>query len=185
VTAANNLTYPLAGLLADPPGTDRAFLLAGVTVPLDDELKLAEPIDGSLRVVRTNRGLIIHLRARTALDGSCARCLGPAVTQLRIAIDEEALPSLDLSSGQPLDRDDEPDVVRLNDHHELELEPLLREAVELAEPIAPLCRPDCPGLCVDCGERLDSAHAPHDGAAVDPRLASLAAFRVDASSDNE
>ena len=185
MTALGNLTYPLAGLLADPPGTERAVLLAGVTIPLDDELQLAEPIEGSLRVVRTNRGLIVHLRATTALEGSCARCLGPTLTRLRIALDEEALPSLDLTTGQPVDRTGEPDVVRLNEHHELELEPLLREAVELAEPIAPLCRPDCPGLCIDCGERLDSVHRTHGGAAVDPRLAALAAFRVDASGDNE
>jgi uncharacterized protein len=185
VTEVGLLTYPLAGLLADPPGSDRAFLLAGVTIPLDDDLRLTEAIDGDLRFVRTNRGVIVHVRARTALDGSCARCLGPVVTRLRLRIDEEALPSMDLASGHPIDPTEEPDVLRLNAHHELDLEPLLREAIELAEPIAPLCRPDCPGLCVECGERLDSGHRPHDGSTVDPRLASLAAFRVDDKSENE
>ena len=36
-----------------------------------------------------------------------------------------------------MDPEDEPDVARLTDHHEVDLEPLLREAVQLAEPIAP------------------------------------------------
>ena len=39
----------------------------------------------------------------------------------------------------------------LDDHHELHLEPAVREAISLAEPIAPLCRSDCPGLCDTCG----------------------------------
>ena len=66
-------------------------------------------------------------------------------------IEEEYLPALDLATGRPLPTDDEPDVARLTDHHELDLETPVREAIPLAEPIAPLCRPDCPGLCIVCG----------------------------------
>ena len=50
-----------------------------------------------------------------------------------------------VATGKPVVDDEEPDVLRLNDHHELELETPVREAIWLAEPIAPLCRPDCPG----------------------------------------
>ena len=67
--------------------------------------------------------------------------------------------------------------VRLSDHHELDLEPVIRDAISLAEPIAPLCRPDCPGLCRVCGQDLATApgHAHPDE--VDPRLAALADLR--------
>ncbi len=45
----------------------------------------------------------------------------------------------------------------------------------MAEPIAPLCRPDCRGLCPVCGADLneDPAHEHRDDP-VDPRLAALA-----------
>ena len=62
-----------------------------------------------------------------------------------IRLQEEYLPALDLTTGRPLPVDDEPDVARLTDHHELDLETPVREAIQLAEPIAPLCRPGLPG----------------------------------------
>ena len=89
---------------------------------------------------------------------------------------EEYLPSLDLATGRPLPTDDEPDVLRLTDHHELDLEPPVREAIQLAEPIAPLCRPDCPGLCIVCGGRLDEGVHDHPDDDIDPRLEALRAF---------
>ena len=39
----------------------------------------------------------------------------------------------------------------------------------------PLCRPDCAGLCADCGERLDDLPADHTHEVIDPRWAGLAA----------
>ena len=49
----------------------------------------------------------------------------------------------------------------------------------LAEPIAALCREDCPGLCVVCGADLEAGPHHHDDD-VDPRLEGLRAFMVDA-----
>jgi uncharacterized protein len=177
------LTWPVAGLLAEPPGAARTYPLAGVTIALDDDLRLAGPIEGSVTVRRTNRGVLVTARLRTSLAESCSRCLRDIDVPLTLDIDEEALPSIDLTTGKVVDTSAEPDVVRLTSHHELELEPIVREAVSLAEPIAPLCRPDCPGLCPTCG--LELASGPHDHADedIDPRLEALKAFRVAAPDD--
>ena len=68
--------------------------------------------------------------------------------------------------------DEDADVSRLEGDL-IDLEPLLRDAVVLALPYQPLCREDCPGLCVECGARLaDDPEHRHD-AAVDPRWAAL------------
>lgn len=182
---APGLAIPVASLLGEPPGSSHHFEVADATIPLDDGLVLAGPINGSFDVARTNRGLLVDATIRTALAEECSRCLRPVVVPLAITIREEVLPSLDLASGQPLDRSAEPDVARLTEHHELDLGSLLREAISLAEPIAPLCEPDCPGLCVVCGERLGPGHVDHDADDVDPRLAALRAFRVDGDAENE
>jgi len=55
----------------------------------------------------------------------------------------------------------------------LDLEPALRDAVVLSLPLTPLCRPDCAGLCADCGERLDELPADHQHDATDTRWAAL------------
>jgi uncharacterized protein len=183
MTGPAPLTYPLAGLLAEPPGERRAFPIHGVTIALPDDLRLAEPLDGRVEVARTNRGVIVHAALTTALGGSCSRCLRDIDVPIEIKIDEEVLPSVELATGQPLDRSAEPDVSRLNDHHELELGPLVSDAIVLAEPIAPLCEAACPGLCSTCGERLGQEHRAHPDDEIDPRLAALRAFRVDGSDE--
>jgi uncharacterized protein len=184
VTRVEPLTWPLAGLLGQPPGTRQSFPIDGVTIPLDDDLRLTSPIEGILNITRTNRGFLVGAPLRTAIAGTCSRCLIDIDIPLDLSITEEVLPSVDVATGQPVDRTAEPDAVRLTDHHELELAPLVREAISLAEPIAPLCTPDCPGLCIVCGERLGATHAAHPDDDIDPRLAALKGFRVDDGPEN-
>ena len=174
------LTFAVSGILADVPGTLRDYVVENVDVDPGDELVLAEPVNGTIRVTRTNRGLVVDAKLTAALAGECARCLRPLVTQVSMRIDEEVLPTIDLGSGAPipLEEDGDPEAPRLTDHHELEMRPLIAEAISLQEPIAPLCEPDCPGLCTECGERLEPGHGHGEGP-IDPRLEALRAFRFD------
>lgn len=167
---------PLAGLLGSAPGSERRIVLNAPPGPLAEDLVAVGPIVGQARVARTNRGLLVAATVRTAVAATCVRCLAELAVPLETAFEEEVLASLDLATGQPLDRTAEPDVVRLDDHHRLDFEPLVRDAVSLAEPIAPLCRPDCPGLCPECGARLADGHAAHEPDDIDPRLAALRGF---------
>jgi uncharacterized protein len=169
--------FNVAGLLADAPGTHRTYDIADARVALPDDLELAAPIGGSVRLTRTNRGILADARLTTQLAGECARCLRPLTTPIDIALEEEYLPSIDLHSGRPVDTGEEPDALRLSDHHELDLAPSISDAISLAEPIAPLDRPDCPGLCVTCGLPLDEGEHDHPDDDIDPRLEALRAFR--------
>ncbi len=171
------LVFNVAGLLGDDVGATRTFDVADVRIELPDDLVLAEPIAGHVRLTRENRGVLATVRLGTALTGECARCLRPVRTPIEIRLDEEYLPSLDLATGRPLSLDDEPEALRLTDHHEVDLEPSVRDAISLAEPIAPLDRPDCPGLCIVCGLPLDEGVHDHPDDDIDPRLEALRAFR--------
>jgi uncharacterized protein len=183
MTVAAPLTYPLAGLLAEPVGERRSYRVSGVTIPLPDDLHLTDPIEGRVEIARTNRGVLLEADLSTTIDGTCARCLRAIEVPIHVELNEEVLPGVDLATGVPVDASAEPDVARLNDHHELELGPLVAEAISLAEPIAPLCEENCPGLCPECGERLGPGHVAHDDDAIDPRLEALRAFRVDDASE--
>ena len=172
------LTFNVAGLLGEAPGAVREYRIDDVAVDPGDGMVLARPVSGGVRLLRTNRGLVVETDLRTALDGECARCLRPAITEVRIRLAEEVLPTIDLASGLPvtLDEGDDPETPRLTDHHELELRPLVIEAISLQEPIAPLCEPGCRGLCEECGARLEPGHVHGEGS-VDPRLEALRGFR--------
>lgn len=179
------LTFAVSGLLAEAPGTVREYQLDGVAVDPGEGLRVTQPVAGRLRLLRTNRGLVVEADLRTALAGECSRCLRDTLTPVRIRLDEEVLPTIDLASGAPvtLEEGEDPETPRLTDHHELELRPLIEEAISLQEPIAPLCEPDCPGLCPECGERLEPGHG-HDDGPIDPRFEALRAFRVDADAES-
>jgi uncharacterized protein len=183
--AGDPLTFAVSGVMAEPPGTVREYEIPPTRLALDEETETAEPVSGRMRLTRTNRGLIVDARVHTALAGECARCLRPVVTPVDARVDEEVLPSIDLASGQPVAAEEGADLEtpRLTDHWELELRPLLAAAVSLEEPIAPLCEPDCPGLCAECGQRLEPGHG-HGDEPIDPRLEALRAFRVDGDDES-
>lgn len=171
------LSYNVAGLLRESPGTARTFhvQVPRGDLPIAEDLQLAGPVEGEVKLWRTGRGILARGRLATTLAETCSRCLAPTLTPVSVEIDQEALASIDIDSGKPVDLAGEPDAIRLDDHHELDLAETIRDAISLAEPIAPLCRPDCRGLCLVCGEDLNLApehhHAQDD---IDPRLAGLA-----------
>jgi uncharacterized protein len=178
-TPADELLVNVAGLLGDPPGSHRDFAADGVFLDLGDDLVQASPLAVRARIARTSRGVIVTGRLRTSLADTCGRCLVPLEIPIDLPLDEEVLPGIDLQSGMPVDRAAEPEAFRLSDHHELDLEPLAREAVQLAAPIAPVCRPDCRGLCPECGLDLNGGAHDHGEAPIDPRLAKLLDLRID------
>ena len=178
------LTLNVAALMAEPPGSVRDYTFSDVDLR-DEDVPIAAPLSGELHVARTNRGLILQGTFRTALGLECSRCLRDIVVPVEAHLDEEeVLPSIDIASGLPvrLEEDGDPEVHRLTDHHELELRPIVLEAVSLEEPIAPLCEEGCPGLCPVCGQRLEPGHV-HDDEEGDPRLAALRGFTVDAGDE--
>jgi uncharacterized protein len=179
--AIEPLIWNVAGLLDDETGATRDYDVSGATIDLGDDLRLADPIEGHVRLARTNRGLLAIAELDTSLATVCSRCLRDIEVPIHISIEEEALPSIDLHSGHVVVAREEGDdeLLRLTDHHEIDLETPVREAIQLAEPIAPHCRPDCPGLCLVCGERLDERVHVHPDDEIDPRLEALRAFKAD------
>jgi uncharacterized protein len=134
------------------------------------------PVHLDLRLEAVMEGVLVTGAATAALEGECARCLeridddvDVTFQELFVYADQHARPAEDEEDGE---------ASRLEGDL-LDLEPLLRDAVVLALPFQPLCRNDCPGLCVECGARLadDPDHA-HE-AAVDPRWAGLEALKQD------
>ncbi|MGD0861953.1 MAG: DUF177 domain-containing protein [Candidatus Limnocylindrales bacterium] len=177
-SAADALTFNVAGLLGEPLGSVRELDVSSPPLDLGPDIRQSRGVTGKMRLSRTNRGLLVQARLKTELDEGCSRCLREIDYPVEVELEEEALPSIDLMTGLPLDTSAEPDVLRLTDHHELVLEQAVREAILLAEPIAPLCRADCPGLCVVCGQELAAGKHDHPDEEVDPRLEALRRFRA-------
>jgi uncharacterized protein len=171
------ISFNVAGLLREPPGAVRDLHLRDRYVSLGGDVELAGPLDADLRLQRTNRGILVRGEVRAPLRRTCARCTDAYVEDVRVGVDEEFLPSIDPDSGAPIRLDaEDADALRIDEHHEVDLDGVLHDELALTEPMHPLCRPDCPGLCVECGERLDRGDHAHGEPEIDPRLAGLAAL---------
>ena len=171
----------VAGLLHEPAGSSRDVHLRDHYVTLGSEVELAGPVDADLRLQRTNRGVIARGELRAPLRRTCARCTDPYVEEVAVAIAEEFLPTVDLATGAPVpvEATEADAVLRIDEHHEIDLDGVFRDELALTEPMHPLCRPDCRGLCVECGGRMDDGDHDHGGDEIDPRLAALAALLDD------
>ena len=168
--------FNVTGLLADPAGSVRELHVSAPPLDFGQDLTQVRDLTGDLRLTRTNRGLLVQGELHSTIAQVCSRCLRDIEWPVVIELDEEALPIIDFTSGLPVDTAQEPDALRLTDHHELDLEEEVRDGLLLAEPIAPLCREDCPGLCVVCGLELDSGPHDHPDEDIDPRLLGLRAL---------
>ncbi len=125
-------------------------------------------VDLDLRLESVMEGVLVSGTATVALAGECGRCLEPVQDTLAVRLQE--LYAYPESTTQATAGDEETAVM---EGDLLDLEPALRDAVVLSLPLTPLCRPDCAGLCADCGERLDDLPEDHQHDATDIRWAAL------------
>src|SRR5215212_9143009 len=103
------LSYNVATLLRSAPGTERRYPVEAVRMDIADDVRLAEPIEGEVRLSRTGRSILARAHLTTAIEGYCSRCLKQVVAPIDVDIEEEALPLIDIDTGLPLDMGDEPD----------------------------------------------------------------------------
>ncbi|MFC2012821.1 DUF177 domain-containing protein [Chloroflexota bacterium] len=131
-------------------GTVRAY-------QIDDTADFAgrnSPVQGSIRLIRTNRGILAKGVLDTEVEVNCSRCLSPFLYPVSLSIEEEYFPVIDVVSGTPLALPDEPGCFTIDEHHILDLNEAMRQYALLAIPMKPLCRQDCAGLCPRCGQNL-------------------------------
>lgn len=129
------------------------------------------PLELELRLESVTEGVLVTGTISAQIDGQCGRCLDPISDDLDVDVCE--LFAYGASTTAETTEQDE--VYRINGEL-LDVEPVVRDAVVLALPWTPLCRPDCAGLCPTCGLRLDDLPAGHTHETLDPRWAALAAF---------
>ena len=156
------------------PGVMRELMLS-VPAPADLRVELmgvlpGSPVEMDIRLESVMEGVLASGTARVLLTGECARCLGQVEEDLDVSLQElYVYPESDAA---------EDEAARL-DGELLDLEPVLRDAVVLALPFRPMCRADCPGLCVECGVRLADQPGHEHAESIDPRWAALAAITTE------
>jgi uncharacterized protein len=127
--------------------------------------------EARLDVSRTSTGYALRLRFETQLTGPCVRCLEEAAANLEIDTRE-------VDQGGTADEELRSPYVSEGD---LDIGHWANDALVLALPSQPLCRPDCAGLCSVCGESLNDAdpEAHRHSQGGDPRMAKLRELKLE------
>lgn len=164
--------------LARSPGTTRTVRLdapapAGLgTVVIG--VPEGRPLHLDLVLTSVREGILVSGTAQVELAGECVRCLDPVSVPHTVELSELYLYP---EAADRAAHDGDGDALEMfrTDGVELDLEPMLRDAIVMSLPFQPVCDPDCPGLCPACGARLaDDPGHHHD--VVDPRLRVLEGY---------
>lgn len=146
------LAGPLSGSGIDP---GRSVVPGGAEAEADLVLV---PFEGGIEATGT---------VSAPWEGVCRRCAEPVGGVLEVAVHERF-------GDDPVAAADE-ELYPIADG-DIDLEPLVRDAIVLELPMAPLCRDDCAGLCPQCGANRNDGTcgcvAPRD-----PRWANLDVLR--------
>ena len=129
---------------------------------------VGEPVDVSVTLTSVSEGILVTGTVSARVTGECGRCLEPIDETLSVEV-SELYAFEDSATAETTDADE---VMRVQGDL-LDLEPTVRDALVFALPNTPLCRPDCPGLCPDCGAPWDTLPDDHTHRSVDPRWAAL------------
>lgn len=166
------------------PGTMRTLELEA-PAPADLAIEVigvpeGAPIQVELRLDSVVEGILVTGRVQAPLAGECVRCLN----QLSDAADVTFTELFAYPGALEIDPDDEDaDEVYEVSGENLDVEQAVRDAVVLALPFQPYCRPDCLGLCPECGVDLNEAPADHGHDVIDARWAALVSA-LDPSEDS-
>lgn len=169
----SNLRFNFGFLLEAPLGTSRDIELNYPAVKLVDVL--LAPLQGTFRATRNTQGIYIEGVLLSQAELECARCLEPYTGEISMPLDELYY--------YPAETAEEGAYVVHKDGN-VDLGPLVRELAVLAIPFQPICRPDCLGLCIACGQNLNERDCGCADDDLDPRMAVLRNLLDDHSVQN-
>lgn len=124
--------------------------------PKEMEIECTAPVKGQIKVENTGTLLLISGEVETKIKFECSRCLVDFTESVDAEIEEEFRVERvgDMMRALPLDEEDI-ESAKLVENNLLDIDELIRQTLLVTLPIAPLCRPECQGLCTTCGENLN------------------------------
>jgi len=150
---------PGSVLRASRSGRLPGLALTAAGVPTDQE------IDVEASLAWASDDVVVTATVQAPWVGQCRRCLGETAGEVTTRVREVYEPASDGEETYPLRGS------------QVDLAPLVRDAVLLGLPPAPLCDEGCQGLCPVCGANRNEIPCGCETSPPDPRWAALDALR--------
>ncbi len=162
------LVVPVTELVRNPGSHKHVTITTqaeGLALP-ESRIADGSPVVVDLEFEALSEGVIVHGTISAPWTGECRRCLGPAFGVAEATIEE-------IYQVKPIT-----DEAFTFDGDAIDLGPMVRENLLVELPLAPVCRPDCAGLCPACGADRNTDPCSCDTAPSDPRWGGLDALRA-------
>ena len=144
----------VAQQLKEPVGSVR-------NIKLDETADSGLPVHGQLQLLRTNCSIL-----DTTVREVCSRCLEEFESRLPLELEEEFFTTRDPVTGAPGSPPAESGAFTIDENNLLDIGEAVRQYELMAEPMKPVCRENCAGLCSQCGCNLN--HSTCDCAPIRP-----------------
>jgi uncharacterized protein len=145
-----DLKFNVAQLLREEVGARREYEFTEAALPLDEEVTLRQ-IEGRVRFTRTASGVLGDAETSGVVEMPCMRCLSSSTQAITVQFRDEFHSRIEVNTGLPLPKPEEEDPFYITENHLVDLGEAIREYALLALPMQPLCKPDCKGICPNCG----------------------------------
>lgn len=155
-------------------------------VDFGEELRQVGPLhaEGRADLLEEHRGprdIVADIRLRASYQGTfevpCARCIDPVTHPIAGNFDLIFRPLGTDPEGTEHAISTSETEIGYYQNDSLALEDVLLEQVLLSLPARTLCREDCKGLCLHCGQNLNRERCACTTAPVDPRWSALGDLR--------
>lgn len=132
----------------------------------DYRIREKSPIDVTFSNIGSGKALIKG-SMKLVLEIPCDRCLEMVDVPLEVNFEQEVI-SPDCASQA--EEEDEQDFML---GYELDIEAFVNGEILINMPVKVLCRPDCKGICRQCGQNLNEGDCGCDTFVPDPRMAAI------------
>ncbi len=168
----------VAGLRRTPGARRREYRAAPIDGLKVTSSRVPAGADVAVDVVleASDGGIVAGGTVRAPWVGECRRCLGEVGGELVVQV-RELYEDRPAHSGPGAEEAEMAEETYPLTEETLDLYPLARDAILLNLPQAPLCRPDCAGLCPTCGADLNEGPCGCPPPTTDARWAALDALR--------
>ena len=138
-------------MLNKPMGYSRDFQIDYDAIRIEPDLDVMN-LRSNYRLSRTQEGLLFQGTVSGTIAAQCVRCLESAPVEVETQIDE-------LYFFPDHVHDPSEQVIPVDGY--LDLGEVFRDYLLLGLPIHNICKPDCKGVCIECGQNLNLGECEH------------------------
>lgn len=139
----------------------------------DERVTIVEPVavGGKVRLAGAEVFVNGHIETRAQVE--CDRCLNKVELPVNADFDLQYITGAEYESSAAAELTEDAMSVSVFDGEAIDVDEIVKEQILLAVPTRTLCRPDCKGICPDCGIDKNTGDCACGTDEVDPRWAAL------------